>query len=167
MQELIRLEGVSEPVDVVTSVLVLGSLGLGPGVVTSGVPGILLLVLVAQVPGHESARYDDEHTIGYVDGVALEVSRLVDSGVDEGTDDTAGVTDGDDDSGSNTLLERATTVVRTPRDDDRDKRVDTGSSQEHADVVDPGNLGSNQESEAEGADGGKDHRDDASLLETI
>lgn len=161
------LNGVSEPVNIVASVLVLGSLGFSPRLVASGVPGVLLLVLVAKVPSHKCGRYNDKGAVGDVDGVTLEVSGLVDSGVDERTDDTTSVTDGDDDSGGDTLLERTTTVVGPPGDNHRNKRVDTGSCQEHADVVDSGNLGDNQKEESKGADGSEKHGDDPTLLESI
>ena len=142
-------------------------LSVRPSVTSSRVSGVLLLVLVAEVPRHEGGGEDDKGAVSDVDAVSLEVSRLVCGRVDEGTDNTTSVTDGNNDGGSDTLLERAAAVVGSPGNDDGNKWVDTSGGEEHARVVDSGDLGDCEHDETESADGRKDYGNNASLLQTV
>lgn len=162
------LDGVLEPVDRVAIVLVSLSLLLGPRVGPGRVPGLLLGVLPGEVSAHGPRAKEGEGGVGEADGVALDVVVLgVRLGVDEGRDATTGVTERDDDGGSNTLLERTTAVVGTPRHDDGNERVHAGSGKEETDVVDGGNVGGEKHHVADTSDTGTDHGDDTSPLESI
>jgi hypothetical protein len=99
--------------------------------------------------------------------VALVVSRLVLLGVDEGRDDTTGVTDRDDDGGGDTFLEGSTDIVGSPRDDDGNEGVHAGCGEEETDVVDSGNFGDDQEHVSNSTDEGEGHDNDTSLFNLV
>lgn len=68
--------------------------------------------------------------------MTLGVLGLVGRGVDKGRDDTAEVSDRDDNGSRDTLLERAAAVVRAPGDNDGNERVDAHGGKEESEVVD-------------------------------
>jgi len=139
---------------------------------------------------HDGSGNNDDTTVSDVDGMSIDVSGLVGLGVDErarerildlvsalqsaafyqvwdSRDDSSSVTKRDDDRGGNSLLQGTSTVVGSPRNDDGDKRVDTGGGQEETSVLDVGVLASQQEQESDHTQRGEGNGNDTTLLETV
>lgn len=134
---------------------------------SSVVPSLLLGVGPLVVEGHEESEDKGKNTVCQTDSVTFVISRSVGSWVDEGRDTATGVTDRNDDGGSDTLLQRSTDIVGSPRDDDGDKRVHARSGQEESDIVDGGHASDQKHQVAETTNSGEDHDDDTSFLDLV
>lgn len=126
-----------------------------------------MLVLGLVVSSHDESEDDGETEVSTADGVSLGVLGLVGGRVDEGRDDTTGVTDRDDDSCSDTLFEGTTTVVGSPRNDDGNERVDTGSSKEKTGEIDTVLLVGDEHDETNQTQRGETDDDYSSLLNSV
>jgi hypothetical protein len=82
-------------------------------------------------------------------------------------DDTSSVTERDDDGSCNSLLQRPSTVVGSPRYDDGNERVDSSSGQKETSVLNVGVLADQQEQESDQSQTGESNGNDTPLLESV
>jgi hypothetical protein len=162
-----RLDGIFEPVDVIAIVLESKLLFGSPSVTSGGVSVLLLLVLSAQVKGHDGRRDDHHGAVSDVDGVTLSVSGLVGGRVDETTNNSSSVSETDDDGGGDRFLQRTSTVVGSPRDNDGNERVNTGRGEEETSVLNVRVLREQQKQEPDHSHRGERDGDNTSLSKTV